>query len=89
MSFVTPKSKLSQRQIEGHENAISNRREHPIFVFSVGGARDLWNCVEELRNNHLIDYYTLFFFLPRSPNLQCQNVRKMWIISSKRVESLG
>ena len=62
MSFVTPKSKLSQRQIEGHENAISNRREHPIFVFSVGGARDLWNCVEELRNNHLIDYYTLFFF---------------------------
>lgn len=31
---------------------------------------------------------TLFFFLPRSPNLQCQNVRKMWIISSKRVESL-
>ena len=41
MSFVTPKSKLSQRQIEGHENAISNRREHPIFVFSVGGAHDL------------------------------------------------
>ena len=41
MSFVTPKSKLSQRQIEGHENATSNRREHPIFVFSVGGAHDL------------------------------------------------
>lgn len=41
MSFVTPKSKLSQRQIEGHGNAISNRREHPIFVFSVGGAHDL------------------------------------------------
>ena len=32
MSFVTPKSKFSQRQIEGHENAISNCREHPIFV---------------------------------------------------------
>ena len=54
MSFVTPKSKLSQRQIEGHGNAISNRREHPIFVFSVGGAHDLWNCLEELQNNLLI-----------------------------------
>ena len=32
MRFVTSKSKFSQRQIEGHENATSNCREHPIFV---------------------------------------------------------